>query len=94
MESLENKDFDNMDLLLETLRTIHKLDVGDNTLKFGIFMKLLRLCLTDLKAGAPVAETMWLLGKSNTIRYLSNAITYVDNSYTIRNQMDNEQHLI
>lgn len=64
------------------------------TIKFGAFMKLLRLCLTDLKVGAPVAETMSLLGKQITLQYLENSTTYVRNSFTIHAQMDHEHHIV
>lgn len=52
----------------------------ESQIKFGQYMKLIRFSLTNLKVGAPVAETIQLLGKNRTINYLKKALDYVEQS--------------
>ena len=65
--------------LLARLRAVHQemLVSSNENLKFATFMRLLRFALTNLKAGAPVAETMQLLGRQRSATYLERALQYV-----------------
>lgn len=47
----------------------------NNQIKYSIFMKNLRLGLTDVKDGPPVAEMMELLGKDRTVSRLKRCIS-------------------
>lgn len=46
-------------------------------IKFSTYMKLLRLALTNLKVGPPVAEVIELLGKERSIRHLTGALEHI-----------------
>ena len=66
--------------LLARLRAVHQQEMlvsSNENLKFATFMRLLRFALTNLKAGAPVAETMQLLGRQRSATYLERALQYV-----------------
>lgn len=72
--SISEEDFNSKELLTK-LREVHA-KVGE-AIKFATFMRLLRFGLTNLKAGAPVAETMQLLGRARSTTYLELALKYV-----------------
>ncbi|XP_027202918.2 putative glutamate--tRNA ligase, mitochondrial [Dermatophagoides pteronyssinus] len=71
------EDFNDKDIILKQLR---KLNENELSMKFNLYMKLLRLSLTNLTKGPPVAESIMLLGKNRTIQYLRNAIDYVQSN--------------
>ncbi|OTF69700.1 glutamate-tRNA ligase, mitochondrial-like protein [Euroglyphus maynei] len=74
LQKMNEKDFDDKDGILKQLR---KFNDENQSMKFSAYMRLLRLSLTNLTKGPPVAESMSLLGKNRTIQYLINAIEYV-----------------
>lgn len=77
LKLISEEEFDSVKLLAK-LREVHaKVEGADKGIKFATFMRLLRFALTNLKAGAPVAETMQLLGRARSTMYIEQGLQYV-----------------
>ncbi|KAH7638792.1 glutamate-trna ligase [Dermatophagoides farinae] len=72
---MNEQDFDDKDEILQKLRIFNNSD--EQQMKFSAYMKLLRLSLTNLTKGPPVAESISLLGKNRTIQYITNSIEHL-----------------
>jgi len=78
LESLEENEVNSKDIY-QVIRKLYN-EKHSNLIGFKKFMKILRLCLTNLEKGSPIGETLELLGPQRAKTYLKSAYNYVNNN--------------